>query len=93
VGVFLPSTLLLLFLFPLYQNIKSNPLVYRALEGIHAAIVGIIWASGIVLWGSIQPSSILDLGVTAATFLLLQFTKIPAPVLVAACLIAGALWG
>ncbi len=91
VGVFLPSTLLLLFLFPLYQNIKSNPIVYRALEGIHAAIVGIIWASGIVLFESIQPFSMLDVGVTAATFLLLQFTKIPAPALVAACLLAGGL--
>ncbi len=93
VGVFLPSTLLLLFLFPLYQNIKSNPIVYRALEGIHAAIVGIIWASGIVLFGSIQPFSMLDVGVTAATFLLLQFTKIPAPALVAACLLAGGVLG
>ena len=93
VGVFLPSTLLLLFLFPLYQNIKSNPIVYRALEGIYAAIVGIIWASGIVLFETIQPFSLLHVGVTAATFLLLQFTKIPAPVLVGACLLAGALLG
>src|SRR6202007_256926 len=53
IAVFLPSTLLLFFLFPVYENLKHHVIIYRALEGINAVIVGIIWASGIVVFQSI----------------------------------------
>ncbi len=53
IAVFLPSTLLLFFLFPIYHNLKHHVIIFRALEGINSAIVGIIWASGIVLFRSI----------------------------------------
>jgi chromate transporter len=88
-AVFLPSTLLLLFLFPLYQNLKGHTAVYRALEGIHAAIVGIIWASGIVLLTSIGPLSWTSAAVAAITFALLRFTKVPAPIIVLGWLALG----
>ena len=51
VAVFLPSTLLLFFLFPIYENLKHHVIIFRALEGINAAIVGLILASGIILFG------------------------------------------
>lgn len=90
IGIFLPSTLLLLFLFPLYQNLKNYVVIFRAIEGINAAIVGIVWASGIVLF---QKSSmhfdVPTLVVAGLTFVLLYFTKIPAPFIVLGWLLLG----
>ena len=89
VGVFLPSTLLLLFLFPLYQNLKNYVVIFRAIEGINAAIVGIVWASGYVLFQSSLHIEIMTLVVAGLTFSVLYFTKIPAPFVVLAWLLLG----
>lgn len=91
IGVFLPGTLLLLFLFPVYQNLKQHVIIYRALEGIIAAIIGVIWGSGILLMIAINKTSMIwsSFLVIALTFVVLKFTKIPAPIVVIACLIAG----
>ena len=91
VAIFLPSTLLLLFLFPVYQNLKQHVIIYRALEGINAVIVGVIWASGILLMIAINKESFnyMSLIVAAISFCLLQFTKIPAPLIVLAWLLLG----
>ncbi len=90
VGIFLPSTLLLLFFFPLYQNLKKYVVIFRALEGINAVIVGIIWASAVLLFNSVAPDvSFISIGVVAVTFLLLNFTRLPAPVIVLLWLVMG----
>ena len=88
VAVFLPSTLLLFFLFPLYQNLKQHVVIYRALEGINAAIVGFIIASGIVLFQA-MPFEWLNVVVVVITFCILYFTKIPAPLIVVGWLLLG----
>jgi chromate transporter len=87
-AIFLPSTLLLLFSYPIYNRLKQNVLVYRSLEGIHAAIVGIIWASGYVILDTI-PFEWSNLVVIAITFCLLNYTKIPAPLIVLGWLFLG----
>ena len=88
VAVFLPSTLLLFFFFPIYENLKHHVIIFRALEGINAAIVGIIWASGIVLFQSMQ-FEWSNLVVVMITFCLLYFSKIPAPLIVIGWLLMG----
>jgi len=88
VAVFLPSTLLLFFLFPLYQNMKQHVIIFRALEGINAAVVGIIWASGVVLF-QVMPFEWLNVVVVVITFSILTFTRIPAPFLVLGWLLLG----
>jgi chromate transporter len=93
-AVFLPSTLLLFFLFPVYENLKHHVIIYRALEGINAAIVGIIWASGMVLFQSIAFDKSLafewsNLVVVIITFCMLYFTKVPAPLIVLGWLLLG----
>jgi chromate transporter len=90
-AVFLPSTLLLLFFFPIYQNLKNHVIIYRALEGINAVIVGIIWASAILLLMEINKTEFdwASIVTCLATFALLQFTKLPAPITVIACLVLG----
>lgn len=91
VAIFLPSTLLLLFLFPIYQNIKQHAIIYRSLEGINAVIVGVIWASGIILFWEINKGGFhwMNLVVAFITFALLRFTKIPAPLIVLGWLLLG----
>ena len=95
VAVFLPSTLLLFFLFPIYENLKHHVIIFRALEGINAAVVGIIWASGMVLFQSIafdhQSFSFewSNLVVVIITFCLLYFTTIRAPLVVLGWLLLG----
>ncbi len=88
IAVFLPSTLLLFFLYPVYQKLKQYVVIFRALEGINAAIVGIIWASGIVLFQAIE-FEWTNLVVVGITFCILYFTKIPAPLIVIGWLLMG----
>lgn len=88
IGVFLPSTLLLFFFFPIYQNVKQYTVIYRALEGIHAVIVGIMWASAVILFRSVT-FEWTSLVVVAITFSLLMFSKIPAPLIVVGWLLLG----
>lgn len=88
VAVFLPSTLLLFFLFPIYHNLKQHVIIFRALEGINAAIVGIIWASGFILFQT-MPFEWTNLLVVVITFSLLYFSKVPAPLIVLGWLLMG----
>ena len=88
-ALFLPSTLLLFFLFPIYQNLKHHVIIFRALEGINAAIVGIIWASGVVLFQTMTPFEWSNAVVVVITFCLLNFTRIPSPFIVVGWLLLG----
>ncbi len=88
VGVFLPSILLLFFFFPIYQNLKQYTIIFRALEGIHAVVVGIMWASGYILFRSLS-FDWTNLVVIVITFSLLMFSKIPAPLIVVGWLLLG----
>lgn len=88
IAVFLPSTLLLFFFFPIYENLKHHVIIFRALEGINAAIVGIIWASGIILFKSIT-FEWTNVVVVIITFSLLYFSKIPSPLIVIGWLLLG----
>ena len=41
-GIFLPSFFIVLVFFPIWQNLKRYAIFYRSLEGIYAAVVGIM---------------------------------------------------
>jgi chromate transporter len=94
VAIFLPSALLVLFFFPVWQYLKKYVVVYRALEGINAVVVGIMWAATLYLLKDISiisfdTISFLNIAVISGTFLILQFSKIPAPFIVLFCLGLG----
>ena len=94
VGIFLPSALLVLFFFPVWQYLKKYVVVYRALEGINAVVVGLMFGSTAYLLKdiSIIPvtiNSILNISVIGGTLILLLFTKVPAPIIVFICLFFG----
>lgn len=94
IAIFLPSALLVLFFFPIWNNLKKYAVVYRSLEGINAVVVGIMIASTFYIMKDVsfthtETLSLVNLGVMVGTFLLLNFTKIAAPLVVMGCLLLG----
>ena len=94
IAIFLPSALLVLFFFPIWNNLKKYAAIYRSLEGINAAVVGIMIASTFYIMKDIslveaKMESLVNVGVIIGTFLLLQFTRIASPVIVLTCLLLG----
>lgn len=94
IAIFLPSALLVLFFFPIWNNLKKYAVIYRSLEGINAAVVGIMIAATIYIMKDIslvdvKTDSLINLLVIIATFLLLHYTRIASPFLVFFCLLFG----
>lgn len=94
VAIFLPSLLLVLFFFPIWHNLRRYAVVYRALEGINAAVVGIMIAATIYMMRDIsitefKTMTLIGISVMAGTWLLLSYSRLPSPVIVIFCLAAG----
>ncbi len=94
IAIFLPSALLVLFFFPIWNMLKKYSVIYRSLEGINAAVLGIMVGSTIYIMKDISFISSGTLGFTnilvvAGTAVAMIFTRIPAPVLVVFCLVLG----
>jgi chromate transporter len=94
IAIFLPSALLVLFFFPVWNNLKKYAAVYRSIEGINAVVVGIMIGSTFYIMKDIslveaKTISLLNVGVILGTSLLLSYTRIPSPLIVAACLVLG----
>lgn len=94
VAIFLPSALLVLFFFPIWHNLQRYVIVYRALEGINAVVVGIMVAGTIYMMRDISfigfhTVSIINIAVILGTWLLLSFSKIPSPFIVMFCFLLG----
>ena len=96
IAIFLPSLLLVLFFFPVWQNLKKYAVIYRSLEGINASVVGIMIGSTVFLMkdisvditgGSLVPFA--NIIVVAGTFCLLAFTKIRPQFIPLFCLLLG----
>lgn len=94
IAIFLPSALLVLFFFPIWNNLKKYAAVYRSLEGINAAVVGIMIAATLFIMkdislGEVGSDSFVNLSVIFVTFCLMHFTRIASPLVVLACLLLG----
>ncbi|MBW8686351.1 chromate efflux transporter [Chitinophaga sp. B61] len=88
VAIFLPSLLLVLFFFPIWHNLKKYVVIYRALEGINATVVGIMWAATIILFLAI-PHTWYNIAITVGTLSILFTSRVPSPFIVLACLLLG----
>ena len=93
-AIFLPSALLVLFFFPVWQYLKKFVVVFRALEGINAAVVGVMLAAAIYLlkvnFVAHQYNYFIIAGlVITGTFMLLRFSKLPPPFIVLMCILLG----
>lgn len=97
VAIFLPSALLVLFFFPVWHNLKKYAVIYRSLEGIKAAVVGIMAGATCFLVQDTFLDSLLkgqmigvwDLVIVIATFVLLNSNRVRAPFIVFGCLLMG----
>jgi len=93
IAIFLPSALLVLFFFPIWHNIKKYAVVYRALEGINAVVVGIMIAAAFYMMKDIAITDwkdfFLAVIVLVMTWVLLTFSKLPSPIIVIICLLLG----
>jgi len=94
ISIFLPSALLVLFFFPIWSYLKKYAAVYRSIEGINAAVVGILIAATLYIMKDIsiiqvKTVSFINVATILGIFLLLHYTKIPSPVIVMLCLGLG----
>ena len=97
IGIFLPSFLIGVFLFPLWENLHRYKVLQRLMIGLNATVVGIMLASIIYLTkDTIAPLQQLPLSnamiffsVMSATYFLLTYTKVKAPIIAAGCLLLG----
>ena len=94
IGIFLPSALLVLFFFPIWNNLKKYAAVHRSIEGINAVVVGVMIASSFYIMRDIsfiEPKtvSLVNILVILGTILLLNFTRILPPFIVITCLLLG----
>ena len=95
-GIFLPSALLVLFFFPVWQYLKKYVVVFRALEGINAVVVGLMFAASLYLLRGLHIDhldikTVVSILVILVTFIVLKYTRVPAPFIVLGCILLGAL--
>ncbi|MDB5507336.1 MAG: chromate transporter [Devosia sp.] len=91
VAIFTPSFLLVVGTLPFWEDLRRQKLTQAMLEGVNAAVVGLLLAA---LYSPVWTSGILDpadyaLGIAA--FLLLFMWKTPPWLVVALCALAGGL--
>lgn len=94
IAIFLPSALLVLFFFPIWNMLKKYSVVYRSLEGINASVLGIMVGATFYILKDISLfqgtfTSRINLAVVIGSSVLLIFTKLPAPIIVFISLALG----
>ena len=98
-AIFLPGTLLIFFVFPIWNQVKEYPIIYRSLDGIISVSIGFLWAAAIFM---IMPymmniragfsENLSALVVFGITLLYLHYKKLPAFLLVTVTILAGYLF-
>ncbi|MFM7671910.1 MAG: chromate transporter [Bacteroidota bacterium] len=93
IAIFLPSALLVLFFFPIWHNLKKYAVIYRSIEGINAVVMGVLVSSLLFILldvvGSVDAIHTHSLLAFLITIGLLQFTKVPAPLIVLGSILLG----
>jgi chromate transporter len=87
-GIFLPGTFMIFFIIRFWKELKKYRIVKASIEGILAVSSGMVIAAGILLFEPI-PHNFLNYAIVGSTFLLLMFTRIPAPLIVFAGILLG----
>lgn len=87
-GMFLPGTFMIFFIIRFWKELKKYRIVKASLEGILAASAGMVIAAGVLLFEPIE-HSLVNYLIVIGSFLILMFTRIPAPLLIIAGILAG----
>lgn len=88
IAVFLPGMFLIFFVIRFWEQLKKYRPIKASLEGINGASAGLVIAGAFLLLEPIEKSPI-NIIIMLSTFLILQFTKIPAPFLILIGLLIG----
>ncbi|MBC7426036.1 MAG: chromate transporter, partial [Bacteroidia bacterium] len=93
IAIFLPGTLMIFFVYPIWNQLKLYPIVNRSLDGIIAVAIGLVWSAAcfmiMPMLTNTGPLIISNLVVMALTIGLLSFKKIPPLVIVILTILAG----
>jgi chromate transporter len=91
IAIFLPGILLIFFIYPIWAQVKVYEPIKAAIEGINATSAGLVLASAYILFKPVEvnePNMLILLG----TLFLLLSTKLPNPLIVVLCIVAGFLF-
>lgn len=88
VAIFLPGILLIFFMYPMWNQIKHFSPVKNAIEGINATSAGLVIASAYLLFKPLEINE-MNMLVMIGTLFILLTTKIPNPIIVIMCILAG----
>jgi chromate transporter len=89
-GIFLPGTFLIFFVFRIWAQLKQYRFIRASLAGIQAASVGLTLVAVFTFTKPLfVDGQFISLGIVASAFLLAEKTKIPAILLFTLALIAG----
>ncbi len=88
VGIFLPGTFLIFFVIRFWDSLKKYRAVRASLEGLTAASAGLVAAAAIILFQPLD-NTFMNFAFTIGTFVVLTFTRIPAPVIIVCGFILG----
>lgn len=87
VGIFLPGTLLIFFVYPFWEYLKKYTFIKRSLEGVNAAATGLVVAAAIILFSALNMNPV-NIAIIVLT-ITLNLYKVPSPWLVLIALITG----
>lgn len=90
VGIFLPGLLLIYFVYPIWEDVRTIQAIRIALTGVNAVAGGLVAVAALVL-ANAAGLTVLTLTIAAATAIVLFTKKVPAPLLVLTALLAGIL--
>lgn len=96
IAVFMPGTLMVLFAYPIYNQLQAHRSIRLALDGIFAAAVGFILSAALSInyyfWRGFEISNqnhLLNMGVFALTLIMLLSKKMPTPLIVLFMILMG----
>lgn len=96
VAIFLPGTLLIFFVYPIWNQIKEIPVIHRSLKGVIAVSIGLVWAAAVLMvlpyiqnkWLT-DTDQWLSFVIFCLTIGYLKWVKKPAFILVIAVVLVG----
>ena len=92
IGIFLPGTFLIFFVFRIWGQLKQYRFIRASLAGIQAASVGLTLVAVFTFTRPlVVDAQFISLGIVGLAFLLAEKTKIPAILLFSLALLAGIL--
>jgi chromate transporter len=90
-GIFLPGIFLIFFVIRFWDQLKKYRPVRAALEGINAVSCGMLISAAYLLFEPLE-ANVINIFFILGTYMILQFTKISSPAIIAGGIILGIIY-